>query len=272
MVKLIKVPSRSGQIIYGPIHSRRIGVDIGINLLTQKGKTCNYDCLYCQYGKTKNLVKESNEIEEWISKNQVLTELEDTLKALSESGYHLDAVTFSGFGEPTLHPKFDLIVTESVKIRDKYYPKAKLTLITNSSNLNKPDISKCLRNFDHVIAKLDTAINESFHKINRPSDPNLDVKEIIETLKSLSGKIKRLTIQVLLFDVLDLKIETNTTQRELLALRDAICYIKPDDVQIYTIVREGTLSSVIPAKETTLIKLEKLINEKCGNSVIARVY
>ncbi|MHA1409941.1 MAG: radical SAM protein [Candidatus Odinarchaeia archaeon] len=116
MTELKRVPSRTGQVIYGPIHSRRIGVDIGINLLTQRGKTCNFNCVYCQYGITGNLIKEYSEVNGWVPTHEVKKQLDKALNTLLERRQSLDAVTISGYGEPTLHPYFKEISIEVKKL------------------------------------------------------------------------------------------------------------------------------------------------------------
>lgn len=272
MGKLIKLPSRKGQIIYGPIHSRRIGVDIGINLLVQEGKTCNFDCLYCQYGRTGNLVKTGHEGYIWVSPTEVSCELEKALSSLSKSGYHLDAVTFSGYGEPTLHPEFSIIVKDAKIVKDRYYPEAKLTLITNSANLNTDKNLRALMLFDQIIAKLDAASNKAFHAINRPADSDLNIEKIIEDLTVISKKTNRLILQILIFDTSDIRLKSNNSLEEMKALSDAVCKIKPKSVQIYTLVRASDYEELRPVDSEKLNQLRKLIDAKCGGEVLVKIY
>ncbi|MEM2110075.1 MAG: radical SAM protein [Candidatus Odinarchaeota archaeon] len=272
MTKLVKVPPRTGQIIYGPIHSRRIGVDIGINLLVQEGKTCNFNCVYCQYGHTDNPVKQSRLVSGWINPPSVYDALETALAKLSTAYYNLDAVTFSGYGEPTLHPKFTNIVKAVKNIKDKYYPAAKLTLITNSSTITDPRIQKTLELFDQILAKLDAATNKAFHAINRPVNKNLDVNTIIDGLTLISGRVKHLIIQTLLFNTTDPEMISNTSDEEIIHLGKSICKIKPKEAQLYTIVRKPALNTVKPAEDYQLKKLKKYIEEVCGGQVPVKIY
>jgi wyosine [tRNA(Phe)-imidazoG37] synthetase (radical SAM superfamily) len=147
-------------------------------------------------------------------------ELEDALALLSASNYHLDAVTFSGYGEPTLHPQFSYIIKEAKKIKDRYYPHSKLTLLTNSTNLDKKELLESLVLFDHIIAKLDTAINKTFHEVNKPANTNLHINTIIATLKQLAEQIDQLSLQILLFEADKDDFSANTSQEELAALSD----------------------------------------------------
>ncbi len=269
---MIKLPPRTGQIIYGPIHSRRIGVDIGINLLVQEGKTCNFNCVYCQYGVTGNPTSYNKLKTGWVKPELVYTALEKELSKLAETGYRLDAVTFSGYGEPTLHPKFPSIVENVKKIKEKYYPNAKLTLITNSSTLKYKRILKTVKIFDQIIAKLDAATDKTFHSVNRPVNKKLDIQTIINNLIGLSSTVEHLIIQTLLFNTINQSLISNTSVEELKALSEAICRIRPKEVQIYTIVRAPALSGVKPASESQLKELKKYIDERCGFEVNVKIY
>ena len=272
MSELTRLSPLKGHVIYGPIYSKRIGFDIGINLLIQSGKTCNFDCVYCQWGPTRNLITDASEIGNWISPQYVLKELEGALAFLSGNNHHLDAVTFSGFGEPTLHPQFNYIVKEANRIKNRYYPHSKLTLLTNSTNLGKQELFKSLVLLDHIIAKLDTAINKTFHEINKPSNTHLHINAIIAALKQLAEQVNQLTLQILLFEADSDDIKTNTSQEELSALNDAVCQIKPKQVQIYTISRAGAVDWIEPADFDQLKELKRLIDLKCGKKVVAKIF
>ncbi|WEU40691.1 MAG: radical SAM protein [Candidatus Odinarchaeum yellowstonii] len=272
MSDMIKLPPRTGQIIYGPIHSRRIGVDIGINLLVQEGKTCNFNCVYCQYGVTGNPVDYNKGENDWIKPVYVYDAVEKALSTLSRQWYKLDAVTFSGYGEPTLHPKFTQIVERVKKIKEKYYPNAKLTLITNSSTLKYKRIMKIMELFDQILAKLDAGTDKTFHLINRPINKKLKISSIIDNLTILSSKVKHLIIQTLLFNTEDERITPNTSLEEMSAISQAICKINPKEVQVYTIVRAPAISSVKPATVSQLQQLKKYIDERCGSNVNVKIY
>lgn len=272
MSRLTRLSPLKGHVIYGPIYSKRIGTDIGINLLTQSRKTCNFDCVYCQWGPTRNLITDASEIGNWISPQYVMKELEEALTLLSANNYHLDAITFSGYGEPTLHPQFNYIVKEAKKIKDRYYPHSKLTLLTNSTNLDKKELLKSLALFDHIIAKLDTAINKTFHEINKPANRNLHINTIIAALKQLAEQIDHLSLQILLFEADKYDFNANTSQEELVALSDAVCQIKPKEVQIYTISRAGAVEWIEPAASDKLQELKRVIDFKCGKDVQAKTY
>ncbi len=272
MSEMIKLPPRTGQIIYGPIYSRRIGVDIGINLLIQEGKTCNFNCVYCQYGVTGNPVDYRKLKNGWVKPELVYKALEKTLSNLLSERFKLDAVTFSGYGEPTLHPKFPSIVAKVKEIKENYYPTAKLTLITNSSMFKYKRILKTAELFDQILAKLDAATNKTFHSINRPVNEKLDIHTIIDSLIILSSTVKHFIIQTLLFNTIDQNITSNTSIEEMKALSEAICRIKPREVQVYTIVRAPAISAVKPASVNQLQELKKYIEERCGSNVNVKIY
>jgi len=265
---LRRLSSRKGQIIYGPIFSRRIGVDIGINLLIQAGKTCTYNCVYCQYGTTGNLISKPEDIDGWVAVEDVLNALRDALEAMISEGENLDSITFSGYGEPTLHPDFEEAVIAVSKLRDEYYPDVPITIITNSSLAPIEHVKAGLLRADRIIAKVDVGSAETWRKINRPAVgvPNFD--EIIESLKKISDIAReKLTIQTLILN----GAVNNSSEDELKRIAERIAYINPHDVQVYTIVRGPAEDYVKPVSVDILRKLQNFIL-KLNKKILVRVY
>ncbi|MHA1348280.1 MAG: radical SAM protein [Candidatus Odinarchaeia archaeon] len=263
-----RLSSRKGQIIYGPIFSRRIGVDIGINLLIQAGKTCTYNCVYCQYGTTGNLISKPEDIDGWVAVEDVLNALRDALEAMVSEGENLDSITFSGYGEPTLHPDFEEAVIAVSKLRDEYYPDVPITIITNSSLAPIEHVKAGLLRADRIIAKVDVGSAETWRKINRPAVgvPNFD--EIIESLKEISDIAReKLTIQTLILN----GAVNNSSEDELKRIAERIAYINPHDVQVYTIVRGPAEDYVKPVSVDILRKLQNFIL-KLNKKILVRVY
>ncbi|MBN2601940.1 MAG: radical SAM protein, partial [Candidatus Marinimicrobia bacterium] len=209
-------------IVYGPVASRRLGHSLGINLLPFYQKTCTLDCLYCQYGWTRfsNL-----ETAKFPSVTEVLSALEHSLKSLPASP---DYITFSGNGEPTLHPEFGTIIDEVKQLRDALAPGAKVAILSNSTILIRPSIHTALEKLDERIMKLDAGNATIFEIYNRPH-PSYEFHRIIEGLAAL----KNVTIQSLFTGGRD----GNYTPPSILDWVNKIVEIKPRMVQIYTLDR-----------------------------------
>jgi wyosine [tRNA(Phe)-imidazoG37] synthetase (radical SAM superfamily) len=177
-------------IIYGPILSRRLGRSLGINLLPANRKVCSFDCIYCQYGYTHDLLL--NPIRSMLpSVSDVLAAVEAALKKPRT----IDYLTFSGNGEPTIHPDFPEIVRGVKEIKSKLRPEAKLAILSNSSRITEPEITAALRLLDAPMMKLDAGDDATFHTINHPVS-RLKISDIVAGLKTLPN----LMIQSVLID------------------------------------------------------------------------
>lgn len=130
------------ETIFGPIHSRRLGTSLGVNLSPRDGKVCSFDCLYCEAGYNAQGAGTTG----LPARDEVARLLEDKLKAMSAAGDRLDVITFSGNGEPTVNPDFPGIIDDTLRLRDKYYPAVKVSVLTNSTMLYSPPWSRlCVR-------------------------------------------------------------------------------------------------------------------------------
>ncbi len=156
--------------IFGPIHSRRLGSSLGVNLSPRDGKVCSFDCLYCEAGFNAQGPGTTG----FPTPAEVSQLLEAKLKAMKESGEPLDVITFSGNGEPTLHPQFSEIIEETIRLRNEYFPEVKISVLNNSTRLGKPEVCAALNRVDNNILKLDSAIEETMRKIGwfTPSCPS----------------------------------------------------------------------------------------------------
>lgn len=126
--------------IFGPIHSRRLGTSLGINLMPNDGKICSFDCIYCEAGYNA----QGSGHEGISSREEVRVQLEKKLKEMKDNGENLDVITFSGNGEPTLHPDFSNVVNDVIEIRDKYFPNVKISVLSNSTMIGKDDVAEAL--------------------------------------------------------------------------------------------------------------------------------
>jgi len=224
-------------IIFGPVWSRRLGESLGINLLPVNRKVCNYNCLYCECGQTPD----KTTLPGFPSRQNVKELLISRLAEMKNSGDYLDSITFAGNGEPTLHPEFSFIMEDTLKIRDTYFPKAKITVLSNATQADNPLIFDALRKVDMNILKLDSAIEDTLILINCPkgkfSFPNL-----IESLMQFKG---RLIIQTLFFrGTYNGSAIDNSTETEILAWLKVIASLKPECVMIYSIARDTAVSGL----------------------------
>ena len=169
------------ETVFGPIFSRRLGSSLGINLLPEKGKICNFDCIYCECGWNKDGRNDTV----LPTAEKVRGDLERMLKKLVAEGTPVDSITFSGDGEPTLNPDFVQIIDDTLRLRNEYYPKAKVSVLSNATRVHIPEIFNALRKVDNPIMKIDAPTNELVERINKPA-PGYDVKRVVEALKAFS--------------------------------------------------------------------------------------
>lgn len=246
------------EIIFGPVKSRRLGVSLGINLLPVKKKICNFNCIYCECGWTSDIEKAASKLP---PRDEVYKALEHKLSEMKDNGQSPDVITYAGNGEPTLHPEFTGIIDDSITLRDKYFPKAKIAVLSNSTTINNPLIRAALLKVDMNILKLDSAIGSTVKIHNQPGG-NFNIEKIIDDLTRFNGK---LIIQTLfLRGLYSGKVIDNTTPEEISAWIAALERIKPSEVMIYTISRDtpaGGQLKKVPEKE--LKKIASLV-EKLG--------
>lgn len=214
-------------IIYGPIHSRRLGVSLGVNLMPTDVKLCTFDCAYCECGFNTPVSHPQLPVRE-----QVREELEQRLSSLD---CQLNVITFSGNGEPTLHPEFDGIIEDTCTLRDRYCPEAKVSVLSNSTQLGRADVVRALKRCDNRILKLDSAIDNTMRLIDRPVNHDLTVEQIVRHLELFDGDF---TLQTCFLrgDVPGGYVD-NTTPTELDAWYKIVRKLNPKQIMIYVIDR-----------------------------------
>jgi wyosine [tRNA(Phe)-imidazoG37] synthetase (radical SAM superfamily) len=245
------------EIIFGPVKSRRLGVSLGINLLPAKRKTCNFNCIYCECGWTRNIEKVVGNLPR---REEVYEALDLKLSGMKAKSQSPDVITYAGNGEPTLHPDFAGIIDDSITLRDKYFPKAKIAVLSNSTTITDPLVKAALLKVDMNILKLDSAFDSTVRIHNQPG-VNINVEELINNLTGFNGK---LIIQTLfLKGIYNGIIIDNTTPEEVSTWLKAIERIRPSEVMIYTISRdtpEGGQLNKVPLRDLRRIAalVEKL--------------
>ncbi len=241
--------------IFGPIHSRRLGVSLGINLLPDDGKVCSFDCIYCECGfnaerRTKKLLP---------TREEVRTALEEKLKDMQANGPAPDVLTFAGNGEPTAHPHFPEIIEDTLALRDKYFPKAKVSVVSNSTFIDRPAVFEALNKIDNNILKLDTVDEEYIHLLDRPNG-KYSVKKIIERMKEFEGNC--IVQTMFLKGSYQGKDVDNTSDKYVLPWIEAVKEIAPRQVMIYTIDRETPDHNLQKATHEELDRIVALLEKE----------
>ena len=170
------------ETVFGPIHSRRLGSSLGINLLPVNGKICSFDCIYCECGWNRD-GKDDKRIP---SAAEVRSALEDKLSTLMLEGVGIDSITFSGDGEPTLNPEFPRIIEDTLRLRDVFYPDAKVSVLSNATRVHVPEVFEALRKVDNPIMKIDAPTDELVRLIDNPA-PGYSLARTIEALRRFEG-------------------------------------------------------------------------------------
>lgn len=253
--------------IFGPVKSRRLGTSLGINVMPGDGKLCSLDCVYCECGlncdhRTKSPLPTPEEVR---------SRLEQTLEHMKSNGEKPDVLTFSGNGEPTLHPKFNIIADIVLELRDKYFPQAKVTVLSNSTQLHRPEVREALMKVDNALMKLDTVSEEYIQLVDRPTG-HYDLNDIIGRLASMEG---RPIIQTMFMKGSIINGQGNTVSVDnckdeyVLPYIDALKKIKPRQVMIYTLDREWPVHGLEKADHDTMDRIGEQIRSAGFETLIS---
>jgi wyosine [tRNA(Phe)-imidazoG37] synthetase (radical SAM superfamily) len=243
------------EIVFGPIKSRRFGVSLGINLLPLHGKFCTFNCIYCECGLTEERKMEKPVL---FTAVQINTSLQSRFEALKSSGLNPDNITFAGNGEPTLHPEFETIIENTIRLRNEFFPKAKITVLSNATRLDRENVKSALLRIDNNVLKLDAGTNETFIAINRPTSP-ITLEKVVQELIAFDGN---LVIQTMLIrgEVDGVQVD-NTTEEELSLWLKHISEIKPKQVMLYPIDRQTPYRTLEKVPESEFQALVTRIEE-----------
>ena len=238
--------------IFGPVKSRRLGISLGINLLPADGKVCTFDCIYCECGlnatrRTKSPLP---------TREEVAAALEAKLMEMKEHGELPDVLTFAGNGEPTIHPHFGEIIDDTIALRDRLCPAAKVSVLTNATLITRDTVFEALKKVDNNILKLDTVDSSYIDTIDRPTG-KYDVNTIIDRMRAFNGKA---VIQTMfLKGEVDGKDVDNTGDRYVMPWIATVKEIAPREVMIYTIDRETPVSGLMKASREELDRIVALL-------------
>ena len=213
--------------IFGPIHSRRLGLSLGINLLPPDGKVCSFDCIYCECG----FNADHRPKQPLPTREEVAEQLEARLQQMVAEGQLPDVLTFAGNGEPTSHPHFPEIIEDTIALRNRYCPKAKVSVLSNSTFIHKPSVHDALMRVDNNILKLDTVSIDYIQKVDRPTG-TYQLEWVVESMKAFNGHI---IIQAIFLHGPGV---SNTSDEFVEPWLEVVKSIRPQEVMVYTIDRE----------------------------------
>ena len=215
------------EIVFGPIFSRRLGSSLGVNLLPSKGKLCNFDCVYCECGWTKDGKGDGK----FPRLPEIEKALEEKMSRAAAEGTGIDSITFSGNGEPTMHPDFPEVIDVTIRLRDIYFPDAKVSVLSNATLIGRKAVADALMKVDNPILKIDASSDELIRRINKPVG-SYSLAEVVENLMRFDG---RFVLQTMFLR----SPEFDTVSDEALgAWMDIVRKLKPREIMVYTIDRE----------------------------------
>ena len=236
-------------IIFGPVHSRRLGLSLGVNLLPLSSKLCSFDCIYCECGWNA----EHPGGRRFNSREDVRTQLEATLRRMVADSTPPDVITFAGNGEPTMHPDFEAVIGDTIALRDALCPAAKVSVLSNATQIHRDSVRRALLRVDNNILKLDSAFDATTRLINNPQSPVYSVRRVVDQMKGFDG---HLTVQTMfLRGEFDRQRVDNTTEEEVAAWLRLIREIGPRQVMVSSLDRDTPCRTLekVPREELQAI-------------------
>ena len=243
------------EIIYGPVQSRRLGRSLGVNLLPYDGKLCSFDCIYCECGFNRDFRTKTK----LPDRENVRAALDDKLLQLQKEGVTPDVITFAGNGEPTMHPEFEGIIDDTLLPRDRYFPQAKISVLSNGLHLNKKEVFDAMRKIENPILKLDSAFDETARQIDRPNAATYSVSQQVERYRLFKGDF--ILQSMFLRGRFEGRVVDNTTDEEVSAWLGLVRELRPREVMIYTIDRETPARELEKAPNEVLQEIARRVEE-----------
>ena len=218
-------------IIFGPIRSRRLGLSLGVNLLPVESKLCSFDCIYCECGWND----EHPGRRHFNAREDVRNMLREVLGRMVGEGTPPDVITFAGNGEPTMHPDFEGVIDDTIALRDELCPAARVSVLSNASQIHREDVRRALQRVDNNILKLDSAFDSTVQLVNKPQGA-YTVERTVELLKLFEG---RLILQTMfLRGEYEGQLLDNTREEEVAAWLRLVEEIAPRQVMVYSLDRD----------------------------------
>ena len=249
---------RFADIVFGPIYSRRLGSSLGVNLLPASGKLCNFDCIYCECGWNRD----GRTTDAMPDVDDVKAALEQALTSARDSGTAIDSSTFSGNGEPTLNPHFPEIVDAVLSLRDKHYPSAAVSVLSNATTVGNPLILDALRRVDNPIMKIDAPTAALAAKINRPSSI-YNPQKIVDSLKAFGGDF---VLQTMLLCAPDFD---SASEEFISSWTDMVVSLKPRLTMVYSIDRETPQKNL---EKLTYREMEDIVRPVVEKGLAVKIY
>ena len=241
--------------VFGPVRSRRLGVSLGINLMPADGKLCTFDCIYCECG----FNADHRPHRPRPTRREVAEALERQLQKMADEGTPPDVLTFAGNGEPTAHPEFADIVHDTLALRDRYFPQAQVSVLSNSTMLHRPEVVAALRKVDNNILKLDTVSDDYVRRVDRPAAAAFSAAKVVDALAAFAGHV---VVQTLFMGgEHDGRSVDNTGEEYVGPWIEALRRIGPQKVMVYTIDRETPAPHLRKASPETLDAIAERVRE-----------
>lgn len=214
-------------IVFGPIFSRRLGSSLGVNILPSKGKLCNFDCVYCECGWNKDGISDNI----FPRLGDVAAALEAKMRAVLAEGKNVDSITFSGNGEPTMNPDFAEIIDVTLELRNRFFPHAKVSVLSNATLAGRPKVMEALLKVDNPIMKIDASSDDLVRMINKPTG-YYSLASVVDNLRKFEG---RFVLQTMFLKSADFD---TAAPEPLKAWMDIVRELHPREIMVYTIDRE----------------------------------
>lgn len=239
-------------IIFGPVRSRRLGLSLGVNLLPIESKLCSFDCIYCECGWNGDHPGKRR----FNSREDVRAMLDETLARMVKEGTPPDVITFAGNGEPTMHPDFEQIINDTIALRDKHCPAARVSVLSNATQIHREDVRRALLRVDNNILKLDSAFDDTVELMNKPQG-SYTVRSIVELMKLFEG---RLIVQTMFLrgEYLGHRVD-NTTDEEVVAWLELVKEIAPRQVMVYSLDRDTPCQTISKVEKDELREIAKRV-------------
>ena len=241
-------------VIFGPVRSRRLGISLGVNLLPVHSKLCSFDCIYCECGWNGD----HQGVRRFNSRDDVRRLLRETLLRMAGEGQRPDVITFAGNGEPTMHPDFEAVIDDTLALRDELCPSAKVSVLSNATQIHREDVRRALLRVDNNILKLDSAFDHTVRLMNNPCGA-YSVRETVERMKLFGG---RMILQTMfLRGEVDGRRVDNTTEEEVSAWLRLVDEIRPASVMVYTLDRDTPCKTLEKVAHDELLRIASRVVE-----------